>query len=155
VVLIPAKFQEEIDAFDLSDYYKSYEDFTQIINDLDANRKKDLDLFSEEIRVLLKKYDEAFSSLFKGYNLKGKIGKIDDKIRELDQISSDRYVAHSRAHSSLKKILRIKDLYFSTDNVQERKKHLIEFAYLLDSLKHTKGLFGFSDLGQVKHVLHK
>ena len=154
LVILPPKIKGNIEEFGLELFYQSEERISQIVNELESRKLEELKSVITGIRKELDEYKESFKSLFKGYNVDGKVEKLDAKLEELNSFSDERFVYKTEQNEDASKYLKLKKLYFSTNNVQERSTHIVQFAYVLDYLEDMLNSFKFEKLRQIAHQMH-
>jgi uncharacterized protein YllA (UPF0747 family) len=98
----------------------------------------------ESINSALADYNALVKAAFSGFSLDGKVRKIEPKILEMKTLVDDRLSVKLEQDSGLNKLLRIKDMYFNEEAIQERESHFIAHIDEVPTLVLTSvSQFGF------------
>jgi uncharacterized protein YllA (UPF0747 family) len=98
----------------------------------------------ESINSALADYNDLVKASFSGFSLDSKVSKLEPKILEMKGLVDDRLSVKLEQDSSLNKLLRIKDMYFNGEAIQERESHFIVHIDEIPALVLTSvSQFGF------------
>jgi uncharacterized protein YllA (UPF0747 family) len=98
----------------------------------------------ESITNALSDYNVLVKAAFSGFSLDGKVSKVEPKILEMKTLVDDRLSVKLEQYSGLNKLLRIKDMYFNEEAIQERESHFIAHIDEVPTLVLTSvSQFGF------------
>lgn len=130
-IRIPQKVQKSLREQDLIRmFHDEAEIITYYSDELRELEARFNELHSDIVKDLLA-YSEMAAVSFSGFNLKGKIDKILPKISELPSLVQGQLVKKSEQNPDLNKVLKTKEKYFNTNNIQERKDHVLGHVELL------------------------
>lgn len=135
-IIIPKKNADHIIDLELM-FNSEVEIGTRLNEDLDKKMKRINDSFHQVISSL-DKYSELVSAELPGFSLAGKVTKITPKLQELETLTKSRLSKDVDQNNALNKVLKLKRKYFDSQDIQERKDHVIEHIHVLNKLKVSK-----------------
>ena len=97
------------------------------------------------IKSSIAAYDQEISKSFKGFNLKNKWKKLLDRLNDIEQLVEKQWLNKISNSADLKRVMKIKKIYFDPVAIQERQEHLCVHTELLAIRQHgIERNFGYS-----------
>ena len=152
-IILPENKVAGMEVADLLFLHKAEEELVQHFSE---QGKEMEEAFNQRFRLLQDQLEELrsfFDQSFPGANINGKVGKIIPKLRELEQITAQQLVRLAEQNPEMKKVLKLKRMYFDQNNPQERGKHIPEYAKSLVSLLSNNVSHGFDNSLKINHLV--
>jgi uncharacterized protein YllA (UPF0747 family) len=136
------------------------EDFFQkddaILKQLDKQYTELKDEFQQAFNGInnsIEAYNQLFKTTFPGYNLDGKIKKIEPKILGLKEVVDGNLKVLANQDENLNKVLKTKNRFFHSNQIQERNEHILSWISDLLMLQgELNSVFGFQSSQKINVI---